>query len=64
MILRIVYLRLLEILNCKLEVGALIVGDTPGWRLDPLLFSGVKGSGLEHEGLRSAIVEMNEPRMW
>jgi acyl-CoA reductase-like NAD-dependent aldehyde dehydrogenase len=47
----------------ELEVGALIVGDTPSWRLDPMPFGGVKDSGLGREGLRSAMEEMTEPRM-
>jgi acyl-CoA reductase-like NAD-dependent aldehyde dehydrogenase len=47
----------------ELEVGALIVGDTPSWRLDPMPFGGVKDSGLGREGLRSAIEEMTEPKM-
>ncbi|MGA7831397.1 MAG: aldehyde dehydrogenase family protein [Terracidiphilus sp.] len=47
----------------ELEVGALIVGDTPSWRLDPMPFGGVKDSGLGREGIRSAIQEMTEPRM-
>jgi acyl-CoA reductase-like NAD-dependent aldehyde dehydrogenase len=47
----------------ELEVGALIIGDTPSWRLDPMPFGGVKDSGLGREGLRSAIEEMTEPRM-
>jgi len=47
----------------ELEVGALIVGDTPAWRLDPMPYGGVKDSGLGREGLRSAIEEMTEPRM-
>ncbi len=47
----------------ELEVGALIVGDTPSWRLDPMPFGGVKDSGLGREGIRSAIDEMTEPRM-
>jgi acyl-CoA reductase-like NAD-dependent aldehyde dehydrogenase len=47
----------------ELEVGALIVGDAPSWRLDPMPFGGVKDSGLGREGLRSAIEEMTEPRM-
>jgi acyl-CoA reductase-like NAD-dependent aldehyde dehydrogenase len=47
----------------ELEVGALIVGDTPSWRLDPMPFGGVKDSGLGREGLRWAIDEMTEPRM-
>jgi acyl-CoA reductase-like NAD-dependent aldehyde dehydrogenase len=47
----------------ELEVGALIVGDTPSWRLDPMPYGGIKDSGLGREGLRSAIQEMTEPRM-
>jgi acyl-CoA reductase-like NAD-dependent aldehyde dehydrogenase len=47
----------------ELEVGSLIVGDTPSWRLDPMPFGGVKESGLGREGIRSAIQEMTEPRM-
>ena len=47
----------------ELEVGALIVGDTPNWRLDSMPYGGVKDSGLGREGIRSAIEEMTEPRM-
>jgi len=47
----------------ELEVGALIAGDTPTWRLDPMPYGGVKDSGLGREGIRSAIEEMTEPRM-
>jgi acyl-CoA reductase-like NAD-dependent aldehyde dehydrogenase len=47
----------------ELEVGALVVGDTPTWRLDPMPYGGVKDSGLGREGIRSAIEEMTEPRM-
>jgi acyl-CoA reductase-like NAD-dependent aldehyde dehydrogenase len=47
----------------ELEVGALIVGDTPSWRLDPMPFGGVKESGMGREGIRSAIEEMTVPRM-
>lgn len=47
----------------ELEVGSVIVGDTPSWRLDPMPYGGVKDSGLGREGIRSAIQEMTEPRM-
>ena len=47
----------------ELEVGALIVGDTPTWRLDPMPYGGVKDSGLGREGMRWAMEEMTEPRM-
>ncbi len=47
----------------ELEVGALIVGDTPTWRLDPMPYGGVKESGMGREGIRSSIEEMTEPRL-
>ncbi len=47
----------------ELEVGALIVGDTPAWRVDAMPYGGVKESGLGREGIRAAIEEMTEPRM-
>jgi acyl-CoA reductase-like NAD-dependent aldehyde dehydrogenase len=47
----------------ELEVGALIVGDTPSWRLDPMPYGGIKDSGLGREGVRDAMEEMTEPRM-
>jgi len=47
----------------ELEVGAVIVGDTPTWRLDPMPYGGIKDSGLGREGVRWAIQEMTEPRM-
>jgi acyl-CoA reductase-like NAD-dependent aldehyde dehydrogenase len=47
----------------ELEVGALIVGDTPTWRIDPMPYGGLKDSGLGREGVRWAIDEMTEPRM-
>ena len=47
----------------ELEVGAVIVGDTPTWRMDTMPYGGIKDSGLGREGLRWAIEEMTEPRM-
>lgn len=47
----------------ELEVGALIAGDTPSWRLDPMPYGGIKDSGQGREGIRSAMIEMTEPRM-
>lgn len=47
----------------ELEVGAVIVGDTPTWRMDTMPYGGVKDSGLGREGIRWAIEEMTEPRM-
>lgn len=47
----------------ELEVGAVIVGDVPTWRMDAMPYGGVKESGLGREGVRWAIEEMTEPRM-
>jgi acyl-CoA reductase-like NAD-dependent aldehyde dehydrogenase len=47
----------------ELEVGALIVGDTPTWRMDTMPYGGIKDSGQGREGVRWAIEEMTEPRM-
>jgi len=47
----------------ELEVGGLIVGDVPTFRIDHMPYGGVKDSGLGREGLRYAIEEMTEPRL-
>ena len=47
----------------ELEVGGLIAGDVPSFRIDHMPYGGVKDSGLGREGIRSAIEEMTEPRM-
>jgi len=46
-----------------LQVGALIVGDGPTWRLDSMPYGGVKDSGEGREGVRYAVEEMTEPRL-
>ncbi|MGB6305290.1 MAG: aldehyde dehydrogenase family protein [Acidobacteriaceae bacterium] len=46
-----------------LQVGALIVGDAPTWRLDSMPYGGVKDSGEGREGVRYAMDEMTEPRL-
>lgn len=46
-----------------LEVGGVIIGDIPSWRVDNMPYGGVKDSGLGREGIRSAIAEMTEPRL-
>jgi glyceraldehyde-3-phosphate dehydrogenase (NADP+) len=45
-----------------LEVGCVIVNDSPTYRVDTMPFGGVKDSGLGREGLRWAIEDMTEPR--
>jgi acyl-CoA reductase-like NAD-dependent aldehyde dehydrogenase len=47
----------------RLEVGGVIVGDVPSFRVDNMPYGGVKGSGLGREGVRSAIADMTEPRL-
>jgi acyl-CoA reductase-like NAD-dependent aldehyde dehydrogenase len=47
----------------RLEVGAVVVGDVPSFRVDNMPYGGVKASGLGREGVRSAIGDMTEPRL-
>jgi acyl-CoA reductase-like NAD-dependent aldehyde dehydrogenase len=47
----------------ELEVGGVIAGDVPTFRIDNMPYGGVKDSGLGREGLRYAIEEMTEPRL-
>jgi acyl-CoA reductase-like NAD-dependent aldehyde dehydrogenase len=46
-----------------LEVGGVMVGDVPTFRIDHMPYGGVKDSGLGREGLRYAIQEMTEPKL-
>ncbi|MBI5638232.1 MAG: aldehyde dehydrogenase family protein [Nitrospinae bacterium] len=45
-----------------LDVGGVMIGDVPTFRIDHMPYGGVKGSGLGREGLRYAIEEMTEPK--
>jgi acyl-CoA reductase-like NAD-dependent aldehyde dehydrogenase len=47
----------------ELEVGGVIVGDVPSFRVDNMPYGGVKGSGLGREGVRYAIEDMTETRL-
>ena len=47
-----------------LEVGGVILGDIPSWRVDHMPYGGVKDSGLGREGLRYAMEEMTEMRLF
>ncbi|MBX3424401.1 MAG: aldehyde dehydrogenase family protein [Pirellulales bacterium] len=47
----------------ELEVGGVVIGDVPSWRVDHMPYGGVKHSGLGREGIRWAIEDMTELRM-
>lgn len=47
----------------ELEVGALVAGDIPSFRIDQMPYGGVKDSGIGREGVRYAIEEMTEPKL-
>jgi acyl-CoA reductase-like NAD-dependent aldehyde dehydrogenase len=47
----------------ELEVGGVVVGDVPTFRIDHMPYGGVKDSGLGREGLRYAIEEMTERKL-
>ncbi len=46
-----------------LEVGGVVVGDVPSWRVDHMPYGGVKDSGIGREGIRFAIEDMTEIRL-
>ena len=46
-----------------LEVGGVVIGDVPSFRVDNMPYGGVKDSGLGREGIRSAIDDMTEVRL-
>jgi acyl-CoA reductase-like NAD-dependent aldehyde dehydrogenase len=48
----------------RLEVGAVVVGDVPSWRVDHMPYGGVKESGQGREGVRFAMDEMTEIRLF
>ena len=47
----------------ELEVGGVIAGDIPTWRIDHMPYGGVKDSGTGREGLRYAMEEMTERKL-
>ena len=47
----------------ELEVGGLLAGDVPTFRIDHMPYGGMKDSGIGREGLRYAIEEMTEPKL-
>lgn len=47
----------------EIDVGGLIVGDVPTFRVDQMPYGGVKNSGLGREGVRYAIEDMTERKL-
>jgi acyl-CoA reductase-like NAD-dependent aldehyde dehydrogenase len=47
----------------ELEVGGVIVGDVPSFRVDQMPYGGVKDSGLGREGVRYSIEDMTERKL-
>jgi acyl-CoA reductase-like NAD-dependent aldehyde dehydrogenase len=47
----------------ELEVGGVVIGDVPSWRVDHMPYGGVKESGLGREGVRFAMEDMTEIRL-
>ena len=47
----------------RLEVGGVVVGDIPSFRVDNMPYGGVRDSGLGREGVRYAIEDMTEQRL-
>lgn len=47
----------------ELEMGGVVIGDVPSWRVDHMPYGGVKDSGLGREGLRYAMEDMTEMRL-
>ncbi len=47
----------------ELEVGGVVIGDVPSWRVDNMPYGGVKESGLGREGIKYAIEDMTEQKL-
>jgi acyl-CoA reductase-like NAD-dependent aldehyde dehydrogenase len=47
----------------ELDVGGVVIGDVPSWRVDNMPYGGVKDSGLGREGVKYAMEDMSEIRL-
>jgi glyceraldehyde-3-phosphate dehydrogenase (NADP+) len=47
----------------ELKVGGVIINDVPTFRVDHMVYGGVKNSGFGREGVRYSIMEMMEPKL-
>ncbi len=48
----------------ELQVGGVLVNESPAWRVDHMPYGGTKDSGLGREGVRFAMEDMTELRMF
>ncbi|HRG99007.1 MAG TPA: aldehyde dehydrogenase family protein [Polyangiaceae bacterium] len=55
--------RAIEQAFAALDVGGLVVNDTPSFRSDAMPYGGVKDSGLGREGVSHAVLEYTAPKM-
>lgn len=47
----------------ELEVGGVVINDSPTYRIDHMPYGGMKNSGFGREGIRNAIEEMTEMKL-
>ncbi|MDF1515414.1 MAG: aldehyde dehydrogenase family protein [Anaerolineae bacterium] len=47
----------------ELDVGGVVIGDVPSWRVDNMPYGGVKESGLGREGITFSMDDMTEIRL-
>lgn len=47
----------------ELDVGGVVIGDVPSWRVDNMPYGGVKDSGVGREGIKFAMEDMTELRL-
>ncbi len=47
----------------ELEVGGVVIGDVPSWRVDHMPYGGVKDSGVGREGVKFAMEDLTEIRL-